>query len=80
MLVDLVAEYPDARVVMTHRRPVRTLASLSSLQVRCATKEMIRSCLVYLHVISLGAMSMSVSLPRRSAPDPCLRLTAALPA
>ena len=34
MLDDLVAEYPKARVVMTHRRPVRALTSLSSFQLR----------------------------------------------
>ena len=34
MLADLVKEYPKARVVMTHRRPVRALTSLSSLQLK----------------------------------------------
>ena len=34
MLADLVAEYPNARVVMTHRRPVQAMASLNALQMK----------------------------------------------
>ena len=37
MLDDMIDVYPDARVVMTHRRPVRALTSLSSLQVKLRT-------------------------------------------
>jgi hypothetical protein len=33
MLADLAVEYPNARVVMTHRRPVQAMASLNALQV-----------------------------------------------
>ena len=32
MLADLVREYPDAKIVMTHRRPVQALTSLNALQ------------------------------------------------
>ena len=34
MLEDIVAAYPDARVVMTHRKPVTSLASLANLQTK----------------------------------------------
>ena len=34
MLDAMAAVYPDARLVMTHRRPVRALTSLSSLQIK----------------------------------------------
>ena len=34
MLADLVAEHPEARIVMTHRRPIRSMASLNSLQMK----------------------------------------------
>lgn len=34
MLKELVAEYPDARMIMTHRRPIKAMSSLSSLQMR----------------------------------------------
>eukprot|EP01051_Picozoa_sp_SAG22_P002594 SAG22_NODE_118_length_19263_cov_16.155813_6_plen_249_part_00 len=34
MLADLVREYPAARVVMTHRRPVKVMTSISSLQMK----------------------------------------------
>ena len=37
MLDDMMEVYPEARVVMTHRRPVRALTSLSSLQVKLRT-------------------------------------------
>jgi hypothetical protein len=34
MLDDLVTAYPDARVIWTHRRPVKALTSLASLQMK----------------------------------------------
>lgn len=34
MLKELVAEYPVASIVMTHRRPIQAMSSLSSLQMR----------------------------------------------
>ena len=37
MLDDLIDVYPDANIIMTHRRPVRALTSLSSLQVKLRT-------------------------------------------
>lgn len=40
MLEDLAEAYPDAHIVMTHRRPLKSLASLTALQMklrRCRT-------------------------------------------
>ena len=37
MLDDIVREYPDADIVMTHRRPVRSMTSLSSLQSKLSS-------------------------------------------
>ena len=37
MLDDLVREYPDADIIMTHRRPVRSMTSLSSLQSKLSS-------------------------------------------
>jgi hypothetical protein len=37
MMDDMLNVYPDARIIMTHRRPVRALSSLSKLQIKLRT-------------------------------------------